>query len=93
MGYVRFKILCQRLSQSKMLIQSPLEMDCQLREDQVPALHRMGPTFGGLQYTGIEQFEYAVFAGKAPLDPGQFAELAMNYLDCTTEAPETGYEQ
>ena len=56
-------------------------MDTQLRQREVPVLHRVSPFLGGLQHTGVEQFQQGILVGKAPLGLGQFAELAVDSLD------------
>lgn len=52
-----FKTLCQPNSQINMSVQPTLKMNRQLRQCQIPVLHRMRPALGGLEYTGIEQLQ------------------------------------
>ena len=57
------------------------EVDAQLRQRQVPVLHRMRPLFGCLQHTCVQQLEQRVFMGEATFGLGQFTELAMHRLN------------
>ncbi len=50
----------------------------QLGQRQIPVLNRVGPALKRFEYTGIKQFESAVFVGEAAFSFGQFSELPMD---------------
>jgi len=67
-----FKTLYQPISsQADVSIQSPGEVNRQLRQRQIPILNRVRPALGRLEYTGVEQLEQAVLVGEAALGFGQ----------------------
>lgn len=64
-----------------MIIQPASEVDRQLRQRQIPVLHRVRPALGCLQHTGVQQLKQTVFVREAAFGLGQLAELSMHGLD------------
>ena len=76
-----FKTLYQPIrSQADVSIQSPGEVNRQLRQRQIPIPDGVRPALVCIEYTSVEQLEQAVLVGDAALGFGQPPKLAMHRL-------------